>query len=104
MDIKTTKAWMDSIFNINKELDYERRNIETSLARVEKIETKKEELFYVISAIKNPTYKAVLHMRYIEGRKWEDIALTLNYTEQHIHRLKNEAYVEVYKIRKKQGE
>ena len=71
MDIKTTKAWMDSIFNINKELDYERRNIETSLARVEKLETKKEELFYVISAIKNPTYKAVLHMRYIEGRKWE---------------------------------
>lgn len=98
-EIETTKLWLKSIFDINREIDFEKENAKRSLERIEKLEKDKEEIYGIISVISNPTYKAILHKRYIQGMKWEDIALDLNYAEQHISRLYNKAVKEVHKIK-----
>ena len=101
-EMQTTETWLKSIFNVNKEIDFERERIKSSLERIDKLEKQKEEIFDIISAVKNPTYKSILHKRYILGKKWEEISNELHYEEQHIHRLKKKAIEEVHSIRKGQ--
>lgn len=43
-DIEPTRLWLKSVFNINRELDFEREKLQCSLERIEKLEQKKEEL------------------------------------------------------------
>ena len=98
-EVETTKLWLKSIFNINRELDFERDKVKKSLERIEKLEAEKEEIYNIISAIENPTYKAILYKRYVQGMKWEDIELELNYANQSLHRLHIEAVKKVNKIK-----
>lgn len=98
-NIQETENWLKSAFNINRELDFERESVKYSLKRIEELEKKKEEIYKIISSINKPEYKQILHKRYIQGKKWEDIERELNYAEQHIHRLHKQAVVEVHKIR-----
>ena len=98
-EIQTTEIWLKSIFNINRELDFERENLKTSLERIEMLEKQREEIFNIISAIKNPTYKQILHKRYVQGKKWGDIGAELFYEKQHVHRLHKGAVEEVHRIR-----
>lgn len=100
--VETTKLWLKSIYNINKEIDFEREKTKQSLERIEQLEKEKKRIFDIISAIDNPTYKSILYKRYVQGMKWEDIEIDLNYAGQHLHRLHNEAVKEVNKIRKEQ--
>lgn len=97
--IQQTEIWLKSILNINREIDLEREQLKTSFERVEKLEKQKEEIFNIISSIENPTYKAILHKRYVQGKKWEEIEKDLCYVEQHVHRLHKKAIEEVHKIR-----
>lgn len=98
-ELETTKLWLKSIFDINRELDFEREKVKRSLERIEKLENDKEEICGIISVMSNPTYKSILHMRYIEGMKWEDMEIELNYANQSLHRLHKEAIKEVHKIK-----
>lgn len=97
--LELTEIWLRGMLNINKELDFEREKLKSSIERMEKLEKEKEELCNIISAITNPTYKQILHKRYVEGKKWEEIETDLHYAEQHIHRLHKKAVAEVHKIR-----
>lgn len=44
-----------------------------------------------IGHVENSTYRILLTKRYIEGKKWENIAVEMNYSWQHIHKLHNRA-------------
>ena len=98
-DVKTTEIWLKSIFNINKEIAFEREVLNCSLKRIEMLEQQREELFGVINAIQNPTYKQILYKRYVLGKKWEEISEELFYEAQHIHRLHKKAVADAHKIR-----
>lgn len=100
-DVKSTEIWLKSIFNINKELDFEREALKCSLGRIEVLEKQREEMFNIINAIKNPTYKQILYKRYVLGKKWEEISAELFYEAQHIHRLHKKAVEDVHAIRMK---
>jgi DNA-directed RNA polymerase specialized sigma subunit len=94
-----TENWLKAMFNINKELDFERENIAQSIKRVEQLEKEKETLCNIILSITNPLYKQILHKRYVQGKKWEEISSELHYENQHIHRLHKQAIEVVHKIR-----
>ena len=102
-ELQKTEAWLKEVFNINRELDFEHENVKTSLKRIEELEQKRQDLFDIISAIKNPTYKSIIHKRYVQGKKWEDISAELCYEYPHIHRLHKKAIEEVKNIRTRQG-
>ena len=44
-----------------------------------------------IKSLENSTYRILLTKRYIEGKKWENIAVEMNYAYRHIRRLHNRA-------------
>lgn len=98
-NIQITEKWLKSVFNINRELDFERESLKYSIKRIEELEKKKEEICKVISLIERPEYKQILHKRYIQGKKWEDIMDELHYARQHIFRLHKNAVIEVHKVR-----
>ena len=98
-EIKQTEKWLKSIYNINREIDFERECIEVSSERVFQLEKQKEEIYNTITKVTNATYKQILHKRYIQGKKWEEIETELNYAPQHIHRLHQKAVAEVHKVR-----
>ena len=100
-DIHSTEIWLKSIFNINRELDFEREALKCSMERIEMLEKQREEIFNVINAINNPTYKQILYKRYVLGKKWEEISEELFYESQHIHRLHKKAIEEVRAVRMK---
>lgn len=101
-DVSETEKWLKTIFNINKELDFEYENSRISLERIKELEAKKEEIFKIIMSIEKPEYKQILHKRYIQGKKWEEIEKELHYAGQHIHRLHKNAINEVHKKRTEQ--
>lgn len=100
-DIQSTEIWLKSIFNINRELDFEREALKCSLERIEMLERQREEIFNIINAINNPTYKQILYKRYVLGKKWEEISEELFYESQHIHRLHKKAVADAHAIRMK---
>lgn len=101
-DVESTKIWLKSVFNINKEIDFEIENIKTSQKRLYELQKRRKEIFAIINQVKQPEYKQILHKRYIQGKKWEDISEEMIYELQSVHRLHNGAVVEVCKLRKEQ--
>ena len=99
--VEKTRSWLKSVFNINREIDFERESAEFSLKRVKELEKEKEEIYKVIFLLENPTHKAILHKRYVQGKKWEDISEEMYYELAQIHRLHNEAISEVHTLRNK---
>ena len=63
-----------------------------------KIEELKKEISCVISRVEDENLRDLLRLRYLEFRKWEDIAYILHYSDKHIFKKYNEALKEVEKI------
>ena len=63
-----------------------------------KIEELKKEISCVISRVEDENLRDLLRLRYLEFRKWEDIAYILKYTVRHTHRKHNRALKEIEKI------
>lgn len=51
----------------------------------------RKEIFEVINAVPDATERLVLKYRYIDGLKWEDVAVHMDYCWQHIHKLHSKA-------------
>ncbi|MGF7142812.1 DNA-directed RNA polymerase specialized sigma subunit [Anaerotaenia torta] len=51
----------------------------------------KREIVGIIKAIKNPEYQTLLELRYLCFRSWEQIAVAMGYSLQHIFRLHDKA-------------
>ncbi len=63
----------------------------------------KREIVSVINAVSNPEYQTLLEKRYLCFMTWEQIAVDMNYSIQHIYRLRDRALKEV-RIPEESGE
>ena len=52
----------------------------------------KREMVTVIKAVNNTEYQTLLELRYLCFRTWEQIAVDMGYSIQHIYRLREKAY------------
>lgn len=55
----------------------------------------KREMVSVIKSVANPEYQTILELRYLCFRTWEQIAVDMNYSIQHIYRLRDKALKEI---------
>jgi DNA-directed RNA polymerase specialized sigma subunit len=60
----------------------------------------KHELVGVLRRVANPEYRTLLELRYLGFKTWEEIALEMGYSIQHIYRIRNRAVSSV-KIKQK---
>lgn len=56
----------------------------------------KREIVAVIKAVENPEYQVMLEKRYLSFQTWEQIAVDMNYSIQHIYRLREKAHAAVH--------
>lgn len=59
---------------------------------------KRMEIVTELGKLKEPKHFTILHERYIEGKTWEHIAVDMDITWRHCHRLHGHALVEFEKI------
>lgn len=108
--IMTAKEFLASYTNAKEKIIHNRRQIASAERRAWEIcsakyfsDTSKfedrlweenEELFArmakierTIDRLESEKYRQLLFLRYIEGKKWSDIAETMCYSVQHIHRM-----------------
>ena len=55
----------------------------------------KKEIYEKIQKVSNPEYRTVLERRYLCLETWEQIAVDMSYSIQHIHRLHSSALSEI---------
>ena len=55
----------------------------------------KREMVRMIKAVDNTEYQTLLELRYLCFRTWEQIAVDMGYSIQHIYRLREKAYDEI---------
>lgn len=55
----------------------------------------KREMVSVIKAVTDPEYQTILELRYLCFKSWEQIAVDMNYSIQHIYRLRDKALNEI---------
>ena len=63
-----------------------------------KIEERKKEISCVINNLEDDILKSLLRLRYLEFRKWKDIAYILHYSKRHTRRKYNKALKEIEKF------
>lgn len=51
-----------------------------------------------IQKLNNPEYEQILYKRYCQSKKWEEIALEMNYTYQWVCKLHDRALLELDKV------
>ena len=59
----------------------------------------KREIIDLLKKVDNINYRIILEERYLCYKTWEEIAIHLNYSVQHIYRLHNEALKVIEKIK-----
>ena len=64
-------------------------------AKMDELYAIKQEILIAIDRVQNDTLKALLLERYINGKKWEQIAIDLNYSWRQIIRLHGQALQEI---------
>ena len=55
----------------------------------------KREIVAVIKAVENTEYQILLEKRYLSFQTWEQIAVDMGYSIQHIYRIREKAYASV---------
>lgn len=64
-------------------------------AKVDELYAIKQEILVSIDGVRDGTLRALLLERYIDGKKWEQIAIDLNYSWRQIIRLHGQALQEI---------
>ena len=71
-------------------------DLEDSLKKdIERLVDLKKEIMGVIKAVPNVEYQTLLEKRYLCFITWEQIAVDMNYSMQHIHRMHSAALKEI---------
>lgn len=73
------------IIDLQEEINYE----------IDTLVDLKKEIYRKIQEVSNPEYQTVLERRYICLETWEQIAVDMNYSIQHIHRMHSLALKEI---------
>lgn len=60
-------------------------------ADIDRYCTKKREAMAIIDALEDERHRVLLYAYYLEGKKWEEVAVMMNYSWRHLHRLHSEA-------------
>ena len=60
-------------------------------ADIDKLVDLKREMVAVIKAVADPEYQTLLELRFLCFKTWEQIAVDMNYSIQHIYRLRDKA-------------
>lgn len=60
-------------------------------ADIDQLVDLKREMVAAIKAVENPEYQTLLELRYLCFKTWEQIAVEMNYSIQHIYRLRDRA-------------
>lgn len=55
--------------------------------QIDNLVNKKIEVMAVIDSLNNPDEINLLYMRYLQYMKWEEIAVKMNFSYKHIHRI-----------------
>lgn len=102
--IEEFNSWNDRILNISPSYSNQPKSqgskdkISTGIVAIEeiqsnlnndilKIKEKKEDIEKIIDSVDNDVLKNILLMRYINGKRFEDIAYECNYSWRHTRRL-----------------
>ena len=93
-EIKSNKI-VSNVENKAIELISLKNNIDLHNIKIEEI---KKEISCIISKFEDENLRDLLRLRYLEFRKWKDIAYILHYSDKHIFKKYNEALKEVEKI------
>ena len=64
------------------------------ILKLEEID-KRDEIFDAINQVKDPRAQVLLGYRYLDGLKWEEICVKMNYTWQWVHKLHIKALKEI---------
>lgn len=65
---------------------------------IEELAALQREITRKIDAIQSPEYRLLLTLRYLDFRRWEEIAVEMHYNYQWVHRLHNRALQEFDRI------
>lgn len=69
-------------------------------ADIEKLRIKRQKVYSLIKKLDDDVLRVLLIQRYMQYKKWEDIAADLNYSWMHVHRLHSKALVMLQKYLK----
>ena len=64
-------------------------------ADIDSLVALKHEITRIIKAVPNLEYQTLLELRYLCFKSWEQIAIEMNYSIQHIYRLREKAFKEI---------
>ncbi len=64
-------------------------------ADIDSLVALKHEIVNVIKSVPNLEYQTLLELRYLCFKSWEQIAIEMNYSIQHIYRLREKAFKEI---------
>ena len=64
-------------------------------ADIDRLVDLKREITGVIKAVPNLEYQTLLELRYLSFKSWEQIAIEMNYSIQHIYRMREKAFKEI---------
>lgn len=65
--------------------------------RIDELVTVKAEIVDRINQIQNANYRLLLWKRYIQGKRWEQIAVDMNYSDRQVKRVHGYALLEIGK-------
>lgn len=89
-DVQPMESIIVKILDLEREIDMD-INVLVDLKR---------EIISIIKQIKNPEYQILLELKYLCFKTWEQIAIDMDYSIQHIFRLHNQSLraIKNYKI------
>ena len=64
-------------------------------ADIDQLVDLKREMVSAIKAVEDPEYQTLLELRYLCFKTWEQIAFEMNYSIQHIYRLREKALTQI---------
>ena len=64
-------------------------------ANIDQLGDLKREMVTAIKSVADPEYQTLLELRYLCFKTWEQIAVEMNYSIQHIYRLRDKALAQI---------
>ena len=77
--------WYAKLVDEGKELDL----------LIDRFSNFREEVLALLAKLDDPMHSALLNLRYVQFKSWQDVAHEMGFSHQHIYRLSSDAHKEV---------